>query len=234
MDRSSGRWGIVRAASVTCATLAAAALLAASVRPTFIVVPIAPDYLAIGPAGQPVSEPRVALTSVEDGVRFDVDGDGIVERVSWTEKNADVAFLALDVNGDRQINNGKELFGRHTLAVTTTGADALIKTFENTGEPGAGSLEDGMALYAKLLLWVDRNHDGVSQPHELIAASTRFAQIGMGFLRINRSDEHGNTFFLQGWTEVRSENSAGRAKAPGEHFPRVRRMFEVALLTEPR
>ena len=58
------------------------------------------------------------LTSLEDSVRFDIDGDGVREQVSWTARDADNAFLACDPNGNGVIDDGTELFGTATRSWT--------------------------------------------------------------------------------------------------------------------
>lgn len=50
---------------------------------------------------------KYKLTSAEDGVLFDLNGDGIPNQISWTEPGSDVAFLARDINGDGKITSGK-------------------------------------------------------------------------------------------------------------------------------
>jgi hypothetical protein len=57
---------------------------------------------------------RYKLTSASEGVLFDIDGDGIAEQVAWTEPVSDVAFLALDRDGDGRITSGRELFAKFT------------------------------------------------------------------------------------------------------------------------
>jgi hypothetical protein len=199
-----------------------------------IVVSIDPDYLHPN-IQRPDLEPTFTLTSLEDGVNFDVDGDGTLERVSWTERGADVAFLAIDTDHDGRITSGQELFGDHMRPGVTTGADALIQTFSDLNGELEGSVVNGHSLYERLLLWTDRNHNGISEASEIQQAHDLFTSIGMGFVRLNTTpDQHGNVFRLRGWTEVRTAGMAqSRALTPQDHFPRVRQMFEVRLRVSP-
>jgi hypothetical protein len=148
------------------------------------------------------------LTSVDDGVRFDLDADGTPELVAWTRAGSDDAFLAMDRNGNGLIDNGSELFGNHTPAH----ADRADLTTENGFEalaflesPSYGrSAPDGQidardAAFAGLLLWRDLNHNGISEPRELrTAVASGVVAIGTDYKNKKRVDQFGNEFRQKG------------------------------------
>ena len=171
-----------------------------------------------------------SLTAPEGGVTFDIDGDGDRERVAWTEAGAEVAFLALDANGDGRITSGHELFGSHTMPGVTNGCNALLHTFETSGAPRSGSVHSGHRLYRQLLLWVDRNHDGESQSNELRPASELFTAIGLGFGKVGRWDAHGNRVRWEGWMQRRTGGpDQDLSSDPADERLRRRHYYEVVL-----
>lgn len=144
------------------------------------------------------------LTNVADGVLFDLDADGSPERVAWTEADSDDAFLAMDRNGNGRIDDGSELFGNFTPAyndrrdvTTANGFDAL--RFLQSSTYGV-SLPDGVidsadAAFSRLLLWRDRNHNGISEPDELEPLSTSgLRAIHTDYKTSSKKDRHGNEF----------------------------------------
>ena len=172
------------------------------------------------------------LTSSEEGVDFDINGDGVVERVAWTEAGAEIAFLAMDRNGDGQITSGRELFGNHTIQGSNNGFDALLRT---AAEANSGVLTGSAAvdhpLFGRLLLWTDLDHDGISQPAELRPLGDVFAEIGFGYQLHNRQDGHGNRYAFRGWALYRTKPGRNKAATPKEGEQRRRAIYDVILAT---
>lgn len=172
------------------------------------------------------------LTSVEDGVWFDIDGDGVLDKVAWTEPDSDVAFLALDRDRDGQITSGKELFGNHTLPGVTNGFEALLQTAKDTNEGVAtASVSIDDPLFARLVLWTDSNHNGVSEPFEMRPVTELLAEIGLGYQIHNRKDAHGNQFVFRGWASIRTAPGRNKSKNPKESDERRRLIYDVVLTT---
>jgi hypothetical protein len=143
---------------------------------------------------------RIRLTSLEDGVHFDLNADGTPERTAWTDPRAAVAFLALDRNGNGRIDDGSELFGDHTLPGVTNGFAALaILAHEGVPQDQWDGVVDTEPLFARLLLWHDLNHNGVSEPNELIPASQILTGIGLGYSPNRFRDHFGNLFAFRGF-----------------------------------
>ena len=87
---------------------------------------------------------------------------------------ASVGFLALDRDGDGRIDHPGELFGQTVLGrrrpegSANSFADLAAFDRPEHGGNGDGIISAADAVFARLRLWVDRNHDGVSQPGELL------------------------------------------------------------------
>lgn len=83
-----------------------------------------------------------SLTSAEDGILFDINGDGAMERSAFV-RGSDV-FLAYDRNGNGLIDSGKELFGDQNGAVN---GFAELAKFDSDAN---GLIDSRDAVYSNL------------------------------------------------------------------------------------
>jgi hypothetical protein len=148
------------------------------------------------------------LTSIEDGVTFDLDGNGTLEQIAWTRADSDDAFLALDRNGNGRIDNGTELFGNYTPAYTDRRQPRTPNGFEALAfleGPDFGTSRRDATIdardeaFGRLLLWTDINHNGISEPEELRPAhAAGVTWIGTDYKEKRRVDRFGNEFRQKG------------------------------------
>ena len=86
----------------------------------------------------------VQTTGINDGIRFDLNGDRSAEQSSFVKGN-DYA-LALDKNQNGQIDSGKELFGDQN------GAKDGIEELKNYDENRDGKIDKNDSIFASLML----------------------------------------------------------------------------------
>jgi hypothetical protein len=174
------------------------------------------------------------FTSADKGVQFDIDGDGDGDRVSWTEPGSDVAFLAVDADNDGAITSGKELIGRVAVSGAGSAANALIAMAKNAdrGQVPA-ALDSSHPLFQRVLLWLDFNHDGVSEPDELEPASDSVADIALGFRRQHRRDQFGNESRTRGSLHVRTATGLNSVVSAADDLNRVRPVYDACLVVAP-
>lgn len=103
----------------------------------------------------------IELTTLEEGVHFDLDKNGFAEKTAWIGKEE--GFLVLDRNGDGEINDGGELFGDQVELenglISVSGFQALAELDENRD----GKIDNSDLMWSQLRVWIDKDHDGVSK-----------------------------------------------------------------------
>ncbi len=167
------------------------------------------------------------LTSAAGGVMFDISGDGTPIQISWTAAGSRNAWLALDRNGNGRIDSGKELFGNFTEQPPSNHPNGYLALAEfdkpENGGNGDGVIDKQDAVYSKLLLWIDENHDGISQPNEL----HHLWEFGVYSLSLKYSDSpytdaFGNRFHYEGKVNPLGDPA-------GDHIDRTD--YDVFLVT---
>jgi hypothetical protein len=167
----------------------------------------------------------IHLTGLEDPVWFDIDGDGTINAMSWTNRSD--GLLAMDRNGNGAIDHGGELFGNATLLADGTRAlNGYLALAELDswifGGNGDEFIDSTDASFTSLWIWTDLNHDGLSQPEELQTLDEAGIQrIGVQYKRSNRTDRYGNEFRFLGRAWKTGRRGAVRPMLTWDVFFRV-------------
>lgn len=139
------------------------------------------------------------LVGLDDPVSFDIDAAGRAITIGWTARDAGVAFLALDRNGNGRIDDGSELFGNATPLSQGGRASNGFESLAQYDANKDGIVDASDPVWASLLLWVDANHNGISEPSELsLLASSSITAIETQHHWTGRRDRSGNRFGYEG------------------------------------
>lgn len=144
----------------------------------------------------------IETTSSDDPVIFDLDADGTPERLSWVGPTD--AFLWTDLNGNNRIDDGSELFGIGTIlpdgAKARHGYEALaMYDLVSRGGDENGRIDAGDKIWNRLRLWLDANHNGVSDAGEAMPIHRYGVEsIRLDWMPVRWIDAYGTLHLLRG------------------------------------
>jgi hypothetical protein len=145
-----------------------------------------------------ISGQGFSLTNAANGVQFDISGTGHPLQMGWTAPGADNAFLALPAS-DGLVHSGRQLFGNFTPqpASATPNGFAALAVYDDpqNGGNGDGVIDAKDKIFTQLRLWIDTNHNGISEPEELhTLPELGVESISLNYREDKRVDEFGNLF----------------------------------------
>lgn len=107
----------------------------------------------------------IELHSLEHGVNFDLDNNGFAEKTAWI--GTEDGFLALDRNGNGNIDNGGELFGDQVILKDSSKSESGFEALAELDDNSDGIIDNNDAAFSNLSVWIDANHNGKSESNEL-------------------------------------------------------------------
>ncbi|MGI2030327.1 calcium-binding protein, partial [Endozoicomonas acroporae] len=161
----------------------------------------------------------IATSNVESSTAFfDLDEDGIAEKVGWI--NAKDGLLVNDLNDNDSIDDISELFGNAQI----NGFKALKQAGDSNHD---GVIDSNDEIFSRLKVWKDTNQDGLSQEDELhTLESLGIESINLEHEEVSK-DSNGNRILAEGSAIINGEAAYAAAfdlqldnrvtKDPGTH-----------------
>ncbi|MDJ0575346.1 MAG: Ig-like domain-containing protein, partial [Xenococcaceae cyanobacterium MO_234.B1] len=115
------------------------------------------DYGFVSPIVIDLNGDGVKTISIDQGVMFDMDNDGVAENTGWLSRQD--GFLAIDKNGNRKIDNQNELFGGEG----TRGAFEKLASYDSNKDGVVNALDDN---FGQILVWQDANENGLTDTYK--------------------------------------------------------------------
>jgi hypothetical protein len=165
------------------------------------------------------------LTDARHGVGFDFYGNGRRMGLAWTASGAHNAWLVLDRNGNGKIDSAKEMFGGITEQPPSKDPNgfAALAVFDANHD---GVIDINDRIFLELRLWVDHNHNGISEQGELYTLpSLGVNSISLKYTRTEKTDRYGNKF------RYRAEVNGGDGVNGGKESHVGRFAYDVILVT---
>jgi hypothetical protein len=145
----------------------------------------------------------IATTGLDAPVLYWFDLQGRPETTAWTNPSTEEAFIWIDLDLDRSAHP-TELFGSRMSAPNggyhRHGFEALVKyDTPDFGGDGDGRITSKDRVWPQLKLWVDRNHDAISQPGEIsVPMAHGIVALNLAVYDAHAYDQQGNEIYLAG------------------------------------
>jgi hypothetical protein len=158
------------------------------------------------------------LTDAADGVDFARLPGGRPVRLAWTDPRFRNGWLALPRDG--KVESLSELFGNFTPQPKSDHQNGFIAlAIYDLNHDGVIDAKD--AVYTRLRVWIDANHDGIAQPEELhTLEELGIERISLDYRESRWMDQFGNQFR---YVSAIADSDA----------PRDKRTYDVFLTTKP-
>jgi Ca2+-binding RTX toxin-like protein len=133
----------------------------------------------------------IETLSVQNGVHFDLDNNGFLEKSGWVK--SDDGLLVLDRDGNGKIDAGKELFGDQTVLKNGSVAESGFQALAEFDDNKDGKIDSNDSKYSELKVWRDLNQDGQSSQRELFSLQELgIKSISLTNSSVNTQDSSGN------------------------------------------
>ena len=138
----------------------------------------------------------IHTVSINDGITFDHDGDGVKENSGWVSSTD--GLLVRDINNDGLITSGSELFGDNTALSSGSNPAAdgyeALADLDSNHDNVINSLDD---KFSELKVWIDADQDGITDSGELKSlAELGITELSLDYKEVTL-DEFGNQIIKQ-------------------------------------
>jgi hypothetical protein len=116
----------------------------------------------------------VDTLSRRNGTYFDLDNNGFAQRTGWVGGND--GLLVWDRNGNGKIDNAGELFGNNALKSNGSAAAHGFEVLQSYDTNADGKIDLSDTIWGNLRLWVDANHNGLTDTGELKSLASQGVQ----------------------------------------------------------
>ena len=127
----------------------------------------------------------IQTLSVDEGVEFDLLDSGVKVQTGWI--SGEDALLAVDNNGNGEIDSRSELFGG-----TIGDGFGKLATYDSNDD---GFVDASDANFGELKVWQDANENGLTDEGELVALEAKgITSLNTDYTNVFTPDAQGNVF----------------------------------------